>query len=92
MQSHIISATEASRSLSSILNKVHYQGQSFEIRRGKEVIAKIVPALPKRHKMTGEELVEFLKNLPTLGEDNEIFEKDLKEIRAHTRLEDNLWD
>lgn len=56
MPSHIITATEASRSLSNILNKVHYQGESYEIKRGKEVIAKIVPAIPKKHSMKVSEL------------------------------------
>ena len=33
MARHIISATDLSRGLSRILNKVHYQGLNFEIRR-----------------------------------------------------------
>ena len=44
MTIHVVSATEASRNLSEILNKVHYQGQSFEVKRGKEVIARKLPA------------------------------------------------
>ena len=48
MLTHMISATEMSRSLSDVLSKVYYQGQSFEIKRGKEVIAKLIPSVSRK--------------------------------------------
>ena len=38
-----ISATDAARQFSDLLNRVKYQGQSFEITRGNEAVARIVP-------------------------------------------------
>ena len=93
MSIHVISATDASRSMSNILNKVHYQGQSFEIKRGREVIAKIVPVMPKKHNMQVSELNEFFKRLPMLdAEDSQVFAEDMKQVRAHAHFEGNPWD
>lgn len=47
MESHI-SATEAARSLSDLLNRVRYRGESFVIVRGGEPVCRIVPAGPPR--------------------------------------------
>lgn len=92
MARHILSATEASRSLSDILNKVHYQGQSFEIKRGKEIIAKIIPSSSQKRTMRVSELNELLQHLPPLDpEDRKSFAKELKEIRSKTH-EENPWD
>lgn len=38
-----VSATEAARQFSDLLNRVRYRGESFEIVRGGEVVARIVP-------------------------------------------------
>lgn len=93
MQYHVISATEASRSLSSILNKVHYQGQSFEIKRGREVIAKIIPAESHKKILKISELATLFQNLPSLElEDSQSFENDLKNIRTQLPAEKGSWD
>lgn len=47
METHI-SATEAARSLSDLLNRVRYRGESFVIDRGGEAVCRIVPAGPRR--------------------------------------------
>jgi antitoxin (DNA-binding transcriptional repressor) of toxin-antitoxin stability system len=47
MASHI-SATDAARSLSELLNRVRYRGESFVVERGGEAVCKIVPAGPPR--------------------------------------------
>jgi antitoxin (DNA-binding transcriptional repressor) of toxin-antitoxin stability system len=92
MSSHIISATEAGRSLSSILNKVHYRGESYEIKRGKEIIAKIIPVEHKRSGFKIEQLNEFFKNLPALEEaELACFEKDLQKIRRQVKPEKDPW-
>jgi antitoxin (DNA-binding transcriptional repressor) of toxin-antitoxin stability system len=93
MARHIISATEASRSLSDVLNKVHYQGITFEIRRGKETIARISPATPKKHTIKISELNDFIKRLPSLEkEDIGTFEEDLRQIKTSAGSEDNPWE
>ena len=38
-----ITATEAIRSFSDIINKVYYQHQTFDIKKGKSIVARIVP-------------------------------------------------
>ena len=47
MRDKTISATEAARSFSEVLNQVQYRDMSFSIERGKKVVARLVPpALP----------------------------------------------
>jgi antitoxin (DNA-binding transcriptional repressor) of toxin-antitoxin stability system len=43
-----ISATEAARTLSELLSRVRYRGESFVIERGGEAVCRIVPAGPPR--------------------------------------------
>lgn len=79
---HVITVTEARRSLSTILNKIHYQGESYEIRRGKEIIAKIIPAVSKKTGLKIGELKALFKRLPQLdSKDQELFEKDVEQTR-----------
>lgn len=95
MSIHIITATEASRSFSNILNKVHYQGESYEIKRGKEVIARIVPAAPKKTELKVSELNTIYNRLPPLDEKDEAaFIKDIEQIRAQMKIDDEgkSWD
>ena len=40
---NIITATEAIRSFSDIMNKVYYQHQSFDVKKGKVIVARIIP-------------------------------------------------
>ncbi|HEX4045580.1 MAG TPA: antitoxin [Gammaproteobacteria bacterium] len=94
MSIHIVTATEASRSFSNILNKVHYQGESYEIRRGKEIIAKIIPVTStKKPTLKLGALNALLEHLPQLeNQDKQRFKKDLEQIRTQMKLEDKSWD
>lgn len=93
MSTHVISATEASRTLSVILNRVHYQGEHYEIRRGKDIIAQIIPVAHKKTSMKVGELNEFFKKLPTIeSNDKKAFENDIKQIRSQNKFEDESWD
>ena len=48
MRDKTISATEAARSFSDVLNQVQYRDTSFSIERGRKVVARLVPpALPE---------------------------------------------
>lgn len=58
-----ISATEAARSLSELLNRVRYRGESFVVERGGVAVCRIVPAGPAR--CTVADLVRVLKAAPT---------------------------
>ena len=78
-----VSATEAVKKFSEILNSVKYRGESFTIVRGGKPVASISPVenLPRRKPL--RELRELVKNLPRLGDEADRFGKDLKEIRKH---------
>lgn len=87
-----ISVTDAARHFSDLLNRVHHQGSRFEIARGAEVIAQVVPAnLPKTAKLA--HLDERFAQLPKLdAEDVVAFEKDIDTLRRETISPDLKWD
>jgi len=57
-----ISATEAARSFSDLLNRVRYGGDSFVVERGGEPICLISPVGPPRR--TARELATLLREAP----------------------------
>lgn len=65
-----LSATEAARGLSDLLNRVHYRGESFIIERGGVPIGELRPAAPVR--FTGADLLTLLRSLPSV--DGEFFD------------------
>ena len=93
MSTHIITATEASRSLSTLLNKIYYQGESYEIRRGKEINAQMIPVTSKKTGIKIANLNALFKRLPQLDkEDQERFAKDIEQIRLEMKSEHDPWD
>ncbi len=80
-----ISATDAARQFSELLNRVKYQGQSFEITRGNESVARIVPTHLYGTTQVAE-LNALFAALPHLEpEDAREFATDLSAIRASGR-------
>jgi antitoxin (DNA-binding transcriptional repressor) of toxin-antitoxin stability system len=61
MESHI-SATVAARTLSDVLSRVQYRGESFVVERGGEAVCRIVPAGPR--KATVADLLRALERAP----------------------------
>jgi antitoxin (DNA-binding transcriptional repressor) of toxin-antitoxin stability system len=57
-----VTATEAARKFSEILNRVAYKGESFVVERGGRPICEISPA--KKQGISTQELVQFLKTVP----------------------------
>jgi antitoxin (DNA-binding transcriptional repressor) of toxin-antitoxin stability system len=91
VKSITITATKAARSLSEVLNQVRYQGRRFNVRRGKEVVAQIVPPRPTQGVPIAE-LNQIFSKLPRLGKDDaEQFAKDLKEIRRVAKPPSDEW-
>jgi antitoxin (DNA-binding transcriptional repressor) of toxin-antitoxin stability system len=87
-----ISATHAARNFSDLINRVRYQGTSFDIERGNEVIARIVPA-GAPFSLSVAELDERWAQLPRLDQEDAIlFEESLGDIRKNATLPDSLWD
>jgi antitoxin (DNA-binding transcriptional repressor) of toxin-antitoxin stability system len=62
-----ISATEAARSFSDLMNRVRYRGESFVVERSGKPICEILPARPP--KFTGAELAKLLRSLPKPDEE-----------------------
>lgn len=86
-----ITATEASRNFSDILNRAQYRGESFEVTRAGEVVARIEPV--RRKRMTVGEFRELWANRQRLDpQDAEQFENDLAEIRASAPAAPYKWD
>lgn len=77
-----ITATEAARGFADILNRVRYQGESYEVLRNGEAVARIVPAGPTRA-LTAGEITELLGTLPRLDDE---FESDVARIHRAGRL------
>ncbi|MEK6692478.1 MAG: antitoxin [Nitrospirota bacterium] len=78
-----VSATEAVRKFSEILNSIKYRGDHYTIIRGGKPVASISPVETETRGRSLGDLKELLKRLPSLGDESERFEKDLKEIRRH---------
>ncbi len=61
MESHL-SATQAARSFSDLLNRIRYRGEAFVVERGGEPVCRMLPAQPAR--LTLRELAELLRSAP----------------------------
>ena len=72
-----ISATEAVRHFSDLLNRVRFRGECYTIERGGKPVASFGPAaLPVS--VTLKELPGLLKKLPSLGSDAKSFARDVR--------------
>jgi antitoxin (DNA-binding transcriptional repressor) of toxin-antitoxin stability system len=87
-----ISATQAARQFSDLLNRVHYQGTRLEIERGNEVIAQIIPVAPSG-RLNIATLNQHWSRLPRLEPDDVVaFEETLQELRQSLPLPDSIWE
>lgn len=82
-----ISATNASRKFSDLLNRVRYRGESFIVERGGEPICEIIPARPKTVK--GRDLIGLFPILPR--PDDEYFEAVTDHVRNQPPIEKSRW-
>lgn len=89
-----VTATEAVRKFSEILNSVNYRGNRYEILRGGKPVASICPVEKHNKECVLADLRELQKKLPRLGDEAEKFETDLKDIVKHQPviLETNRWE
>ena len=75
-----ITATEAVRKFSELLNSTKYKGEKFLIVRGGKPIALIRPLDSSDKTKSLADLKAILKDLPKLGEEAESFDRDLRKI------------
>lgn len=86
-----VSVTEFSRGLSDFLNRVQYQGQIFNIERGKRVIARVVPPAPVQGFPIAQ-LDAFLAGGPKLDKaEAEAMTKDVRALRSQLRSRRDPW-
>ena len=81
-----ITATEAARNLSDLLNRVLYRGERFTVVRSGEDVAAIVPAAAPR--VTLGELRRALSELPAPDDE---FLSDLERIRSEQPPAEPSW-
>lgn len=58
-----VSATEAARTFSDLLNRIRYRGEEFVVERNGEAVCRMVPAAPTM-RLTLAELISLLQALP----------------------------
>ncbi|MDI3467434.1 MAG: hypothetical protein OJF52_004419 [Nitrospira sp.] len=75
-----ITATDAVRRFSDLLNTIKFKGVRYTIIRGGKAVATLGPATTSAHHTTLGELQELLTKLPSLGDETAAFEQDLKNI------------
>ena len=82
-----INVTQAARNLSELLNRVAYQGVSFELMRGGRRIARLVPPGPPKEVRVSD-LNALFDRLPRLDPDDvEAFETDVDDFGRLPGLE-----
>jgi antitoxin (DNA-binding transcriptional repressor) of toxin-antitoxin stability system len=88
-----ISATDAVRTFSELLNAIKYKGESYTILRGGKPAATIGPAEKSTDARTLKELALLLKTLPRL-EDDDAFAADMEAIIRNqpTAPEKSSWE
>jgi prevent-host-death family protein len=62
-----ISATEAARRFSEVVNRVRYRNETFVVKRGGEPVCEIVPVRTKT--FTGRDFVGSLRSIPHPGKE-----------------------
>jgi hypothetical protein len=91
MRDKTISATEAARSFSEVLNQVQYRDMSFSIERGRKVVARLVPpALPAGLALAG--LNRLFADLPHLGpEEASRWKAEVRTLRRSRQPQTRKW-
>lgn len=87
----IITVTEAARNFSDVINRVHYQGQTFLLTRGGTVVARISAA---ETAVTGADFARLWQDRPRLEpEDGADWNADMLESRAaDLPPQEQQWD
>lgn len=89
----LITVTDMIRSFSDIVGRVYYNGETFDIKKGANIVARLSPA-KKKVTIAISELNGFFKMSPHLNKaDSEDFKKIVNEVKT---LNDNSgfkkWD
>jgi antitoxin (DNA-binding transcriptional repressor) of toxin-antitoxin stability system len=83
-----VSATEAVRTFSDLLNRIRYRGEEFVVERGGEPVCRMTPAAPAG-RISLRELASLLREIPGTDEG---FASDLRRAaRKQGRLRPSPW-
>lgn len=92
MNNMTVNATEFSRGLSEFLNKVQYNGQIFDIERGKRVIARISPVTaPVSTGFPITKLDDLLAKSALPGDERMLMADDLRAVRTLLGAKADPW-
>lgn len=72
-----VSATEAVRNFSELLNNIRYRGESYTVERGGKPVAALVPVEAPAAERTLREFRELFSRLPGLDPDDDAFTADI---------------
>jgi len=76
-----LTATEAARRFSDVLDAVEHEGESFLVRRGGKVVASIVPAPPRRGRALKDALLHHQPDSSWAEELHELRAAVIPEVR-----------
>jgi prevent-host-death family protein len=82
-----ISATDAARRFSAVMNRVRYRNETFVVKRRGEPVCEIVPV--RSATITGRELVGLLRSLP--HPDEEYLDTFERLLRNQPPVEKSRW-
>ncbi len=89
----LITVTDMMRSFSDIVGRVYYKGETFDIKKGTNVVARLSPT-KKKVTLAVSELNEFFKLSPRLNKaEAEDFEKVINEVKSLNEIgRGRKWD
>jgi antitoxin (DNA-binding transcriptional repressor) of toxin-antitoxin stability system len=88
MTTHV-SATEAARTFSDLLNRIRYRGEDFVVERAGEPVCRMTPATPAGS-LTLRELASLLREIP---EPDAPYASDVRRAaRRQKRLPGSSWE
>jgi antitoxin (DNA-binding transcriptional repressor) of toxin-antitoxin stability system len=76
-----ISASQAVRSFSELLNEIKYKGTTYTIERSGKPVAELSPVSSSTKRRTLSELPSIINSLPKLGSDASAFAEDIEDIK-----------
>lgn len=86
-----LTATTLSRNFSTYLNQVRYQGASFDVQRGTEIVARLVPPAPSKGYPV-DKLSALLASLPSLDDEElAVFGQDITQAKSQLAPADDPW-
>jgi antitoxin (DNA-binding transcriptional repressor) of toxin-antitoxin stability system len=86
-----MNVAEAEKNFSRLVDKVYVEGVSIDLERDDQIIARLMPA-QRPSRLTVGELNAFLRGLPPLGEDADLFAQDVRALRAEFPAEGHAWE